>query len=33
MAASALIAAPLVIIYFVAQRWFIEGITLTGSKG
>jgi multiple sugar transport system permease protein len=33
MAASALIAAPLVIIYFVAQRWFIEGITLTGTKG
>ena len=33
MAASVLVAAPLVIMYFVAQRWFIEGITLTGSKG
>ena len=33
MAASVLIAAPLVVIYFVAQRWFIEGITLTGKKG
>ena len=33
MAASVLIAAPLVVIYFVAQRWFIEGITLTGTKG
>ena len=33
MAASILIAAPLVLIYFVAQRKFIEGITLTGLKG
>ncbi len=33
MAASVLIAAPLVVIYFVAQRRFIEGITLTGTKG
>jgi multiple sugar transport system permease protein len=33
MAASILIAAPLVLIYFVAQRRFIEGITLTGLKG
>ena len=33
MAASILIAAPLVILYFVAQRKFIEGITLTGLKG
>ena len=33
MAASVLVAAPLVIMYFIAQRWFIEGITLTGSKG
>jgi multiple sugar transport system permease protein len=33
MGASILIAAPLVILYFVAQRKFIEGITLTGLKG
>jgi multiple sugar transport system permease protein len=33
MAASILIAAPLIAIYFVAQRKFIEGITLTGLKG
>jgi multiple sugar transport system permease protein len=33
MAASVIVALPLVIIYFVAQRWFIEGLTLTGSKG
>jgi multiple sugar transport system permease protein len=33
MAASIVIALPLVVIYFVAQRWFIEGLTLTGSKG
>jgi len=33
MAASVIVALPLVVIYFVAQRWFIEGLTLTGSKG
>ena len=33
MAASVVITAPLVIIYFFAQRKFIEGITLTGIKG
>ena len=33
MAASVIIAVPLVLIYFIAQRWFIEGLTLTGSKG
>ena len=33
MAASVLVAAPLVGLYFVAQRKFIEGITLTGLKG
>jgi len=32
MAASILVAAPLVALYFVAQRKFIEGITLTGLK-
>lgn len=33
MAASVLVAVPLVVLYFVAQRKFIEGITLTGLKG
>jgi multiple sugar transport system permease protein len=33
MAASVVITAPLVVIYFLAQRKFIEGITLTGIKG
>jgi multiple sugar transport system permease protein len=33
MAASILVAAPLIAIYFIAQRRFIEGITLTGLKG
>jgi multiple sugar transport system permease protein len=33
MAASVAVTAPLVIIYFFAQRKFIEGITLTGMKG
>ena len=33
MAASVLVALPLVVLYFVAQRKFIEGITLTGLKG
>ena len=33
MAASVVVAAPLVVLYFFAQRKFIEGITLTGLKG
>lgn len=33
MGAAALVALPLVILYFFAQRRFIEGITLTGQKG
>ena len=33
MAASVVISAPLVVMYFLAQRKFIEGITLTGIKG
>ena len=32
MAAAVLVALPLVILYFFAQRKFIEGITLTGQK-
>jgi multiple sugar transport system permease protein len=33
MAASVAMTAPLVVIYFLAQRKFTEGITLTGLKG
>lgn len=33
MAASTLIVAPIIIIFFITQRTFVEGITLTGVKG
>jgi len=33
MAASALMALPVVIAFFFCQRYFIQGITLTGMKG
>jgi len=33
MAAAVVIAAPLVVIYFFAQRRFIEGITFSGIRG
>lgn len=33
MAASSLIVLPIIIIYFFAQKAFIEGISLTGLKG
>jgi multiple sugar transport system permease protein len=33
MAAAVVIAAPLVVIYFFAQRRFIEGITFSGLRG
>jgi multiple sugar transport system permease protein len=33
MAGATLATAPLVIIFFVAQRYFLEGIKLTGIKG
>jgi multiple sugar transport system permease protein len=33
MAMSTVIAIPILVIFFVAQRYFIEGITLTGIKG
>ncbi|WP_372633059.1 carbohydrate ABC transporter permease [Cohnella sp.] len=33
MAASATIVAPILVLFFFAQRQFIEGITLTGIKG
>ena len=33
MAASALVLAPIIVLFFVAQRTFIEGIATTGMKG
>jgi len=33
MAASTTATVPLLIVFLFAQRWFIEGITLTGLKG
>ena len=33
MAVSTLMLLPLLVLFFFAQRYFIEGITLTGMKG
>ena len=33
MAASAVIMLPMVIIFFIGQRYFVQGILMTGSKG
>jgi ABC-type glycerol-3-phosphate transport system permease component len=33
MAVSTIVAAPIIIIFFLAQRSFIEGISTTGLKG
>jgi multiple sugar transport system permease protein len=33
MAASVIITMPMVVIFFLAQRYFVEGIATTGSKG
>ena len=33
MAASTLIMAPVLLVFFFTQRYFIEGVTLTGLKG
>jgi multiple sugar transport system permease protein len=33
MAAATVVLVPVLILFFVAQRYFIEGIALTGSKG
>ena len=33
MAAATMTIIPVVLIYFVAQRWFMEGISTTGLKG
>ncbi len=33
MAAASLMTLPIVIVFFIAQKYFIQGITLTGLKG
>jgi ABC-type maltose transport system permease subunit len=33
MAASVLIAFPCIVVFFFAQKYFVQGITLTGIKG
>jgi multiple sugar transport system permease protein len=33
MAASLLMTLPVIVIFFFAQRYFIQGVTLTGMKG
>jgi multiple sugar transport system permease protein len=33
MAASVLMVAPVIAVFFLAQKYFVEGVTLTGMKG
>jgi ABC-type glycerol-3-phosphate transport system permease component len=33
MAVAVLVLIPVLIIFFVGQRWFVQGIALTGLKG
>jgi ABC-type glycerol-3-phosphate transport system permease component len=33
MAAVALSILPILILYVLAQRWFVEGIAMSGQKG
>jgi len=33
MAAALIVSLPVILIFFLGQRYFIEGITLTGIKG
>jgi multiple sugar transport system permease protein len=33
MAASLLMTVPVIVIFFFAQKYFIQGVTLTGMKG
>ena len=33
MAASTLMTLPVIALFFLAQRYFIQGVTLTGMKG
>lgn len=33
MAATVLVMAPVIVLFFFAQKAFVEGVTLTGVKG
>ena len=33
MAAALLVIAPVIVVFFLAQKAFVEGVTLTGVKG
>jgi len=33
MAATLLVMAPVIVVFFLAQKAFVEGVTLTGVKG
>jgi multiple sugar transport system permease protein len=33
MAASVIFTIPMIILFFLAQRFFVEGVTMTGIKG
>jgi multiple sugar transport system permease protein len=33
MAAATVIVIPVAVLFFFAQRYFVEGVSLTGSKG
>jgi multiple sugar transport system permease protein len=33
MAASSMMVAPIILLFFVAQKQFVQGITLSGLKG
>jgi len=33
MAASTMVAAPMIVLFLVAQRYFVQGIVLTGLQG
>jgi multiple sugar transport system permease protein len=33
MAAAVVVMLPLVFVFFLAQRYFVRGITMTGMKG
>jgi multiple sugar transport system permease protein len=33
MAAAVVVMLPIIIVFFIAQKYFVRGITLTGMKG
>ena len=33
MAASTVMVMPIIVLFFLAQRYFVQGIVMTGSKG